>query len=211
MSPFSCVNVLHEVRGGNIMKRLIMFTLYMSLTVLLPTILPAADKILVGGIFDMTGGTADVGKDYAVGCVDAAKYINANGGVNGKTVELVPNDYAYQIPQAVSLYKKYKDEGIQVIQGWGTGDTNAMKELVNKDQVVYISASYDGGLLDISKTPYNFFAATDYNTSIQLAMQFVKDQGGKKVVFIYPDHPYGKNPIPAGLAEAKKLGLEIGP
>ncbi len=178
---------------------------------LLASTVMAAEVIKVGGIFDMTGGTADVGKDYAVGAIEAEKYINANGGVNGKLIKLIPNDYAYQIPQATSLYKGYKDEGIFVIQGWGTGDTNALKELVNKDQIVYISASYDGGLTDPSKTPYNFFVGTDYNTSIALAMQFAKDQGGKKVVFIYPDHPYGKNPIPAGKDAATKLGLEIGP
>jgi branched-chain amino acid transport system substrate-binding protein len=171
----------------------------------------AADTITVGGIFDMTGATADVGKDYATGAMAAAKFINDKGGVNGKKIELKPADYAYQIPQATSLYKGYKDDGIFVIQGWGTGDTNALKELVNKDQVVYFSASYDGGLTDPTKTPYNFFVGTDYNTSIGLAMQFVKEQGGKKVVFIYPDHPYGKNPIPAGKEAAAKQGLEIGP
>lgn len=171
----------------------------------------AADVIRVGGIFDMTGATADVGKDYAVGAMDAAKYINEHGGVNGKSIELIPNDYAYKIPQATSLYKKYKDEGIYVIQGWGTGDTNAMKGLIQKDQIVYISASYDGGLTDTSQTPYNFFVGTDYDTAIALAMQYIKEAAGKKVVFIYPDHPYGKNPIPAGKEMANKLGLEIGP
>ncbi len=170
-----------------------------------------ADLIKVGGIFDMTGATADVGKDYAVAAMDAAKYINDNGGVNGKKIQLIPNDYAYKIDQATSLYKSYKDEGIFVIQGWGTGDTNALKDLVNKDKIVYISASYDGGIADPSKTPYNFFAGTDYNTAISLAMQYVKDQGAKKVVFIYPDAPYGKNPIPAGKAAAEKLGLQMGP
>ena len=42
-------------------------------------------------------------------------------------------------------------------------------------------------------------------------MTYAKDMGAKKVVFIYPDHPYGKNPIPAGKDYAKKLGLQIGP
>ena len=32
-----------------------------------------------------------------------------------------------------------------------------------------------------------------------------------RVVFIYPDHPYGKAPIPAGKAMAKELGIEVGP
>ncbi len=41
---------------------------------------PAADTIKIGGIFDITGATSDVGADYAVAAKDAVAYINANGG-----------------------------------------------------------------------------------------------------------------------------------
>jgi len=176
----------------------------------------AVDTIKIGGIFDTTGATSDVGSDYALSAKDAVAYINSNGGVNGKKLEMVANDYAYKIPEAVNLYKTYKDEGIYLIQGWGTGDTNALKEMVTADKIVYMSASYDTGISDPSKTPYNFFVGTSYGDSIKAAMQFVKDSWtdktrAPKVVFIYPDHPYGKNPIPAGKEMAKALGLEIGP
>jgi branched-chain amino acid transport system substrate-binding protein len=176
----------------------------------------AADTIKIGGIFDITGATSDVGADYAVAAKDAVAYINANGGVNGKKLEITANDYAYKIPDAVSLYKTYKDDGIYLIQGWGTGDTNALKEMVNADKIVYMSASYDTGISDPTKTPYNFFVGTSYGDSIKAAMQFVADSWTDKsrkpkVVFIYPDHPYGKNPIPAGKEAATALGIEIGP
>ncbi|NOY87739.1 MAG: ABC transporter substrate-binding protein [Deltaproteobacteria bacterium] len=175
-----------------------------------------AQPILVGGIFDTSGPTSGVGKDYAQGAVDAAEYINEHGGVNGRNIELIANDYGYKIPEAVSLYKTYKDKGIFVIQGWGTGDTNALKEQINKDKIVYMSASYDSLLNDPAKTPYNFYVGTSYGDAIRGAMQFISDTWTDsirrpKVVFIYPDHPYGKNPIPAGKAMAKSLGFEIGP
>ncbi len=176
---------------------------------------PAADPIKIGGIFAITGPTSDVGADYAQSAKDAVAYINANGGVNGRPIELVANDYAYKIPDAVNLYKTYKDEGIFLIQGWGTGDTNALKEMVNADQIIYMSASYDSALTDPAKTPYNFFVGTSYGDSIRAAMQFIKDSWtdmtrAPKVVFIYPDHPYGKAPIPAGKEMAKALGFEVG-
>jgi branched-chain amino acid transport system substrate-binding protein len=175
----------------------------------------AADTIKVGGIFDTSGATSDVGADYAVGAKDAAEYINANGGVNGKKIELTANDYAYKIPEAVSLYKTYKDDGVFLIQGWGTGDTNALKDMVNADKIVYMSASYDSLLNDPAKTPYNFYVGTAYGDSIRAAMLYVKDtwtdkSRAPKVAFIYPDHPYGKNPIPSGKEMAKSLGFEIG-
>jgi branched-chain amino acid transport system substrate-binding protein len=174
--------------------------------------LAMAKEIKVGGIFDITGATSDVGKDYGTGAVAAEKFINEKGGIAGDKIKLIPNDYAYKIPEAVNLYKKYLSvDKVFVIQGWGTGDTNALKPLVNKDKVVYFSASYDGNLTDPKETPYNFFIGTDYSTSIRAAIKFAKEQGAKKFVFIYPDHPYGKNPIPAGKEYAKEVGLDVGP
>ena len=175
-----------------------------------------AESIKIGGIFDITGPTSAVGKDYAQAAKDAERYINENGGVNGRKVQVIANDYAYKIPESVNLYKQYKDvDKVFVIQGWGTGDTNALKGQVNKDQIVYISASYDSKLGDPSKTPYNFYVGTSYSDGIRLAMKFVKDtfKGNRapRVVFIYPDHPYGKAPIPAGKEMAKELGIEVGP
>jgi branched-chain amino acid transport system substrate-binding protein len=173
------------------------------------------EPLKIGGIFDTTGPTSDVGKDYAVGARDAADYINANGGVNGRMIELITNDYAYVPDKAVELYKTYKDQGIFLIQGWGTGDTNALKGFVSEDQIVYMSASYDSALNNPAKTPYNFYVGTSYGDAIRGAMQFVKDtwteSRAPKVVFIYPDHPYGKAPIPAGKAMAAELGIEVGP
>ncbi len=174
--------------------------------------LALAKEIKVGGIYDITGPTSDVGKDYGTGAVAAEKYINANGGIDGDTIKLIPNDYAYKIPEAVNLYKQYRSvDNVFVIQGWGTGDTNALRPFINKDQVVFMSASYDGNLTDPKQTPYNFFIGTDYSTAIRLAIKFAKDQGAKKFVFIYPDHPYGKNPIPAGKEFIATTGMEVGP
>jgi branched-chain amino acid transport system substrate-binding protein len=173
---------------------------------------PAAAEIKVGGLFDMTGPTSEVGADYGKGAIAAAGYLNQQGGIDGEKIELIANDYAYKIPQAVKLYKRYTVvEKVFVIQGWGTGDTNALRPFVNRDKVVFMSASYDGHLADPQKTPYNFFIGTPYSETIRMAMEFARDQGAEKVAFVYPDHPYGKNPIPAGKKYAKKIGLTVGP
>lgn len=193
------------------MKKLLVLTMAL---VLCAAFAPAAmaKEVEVGGIFDMTGATGAVGSDYAEGAVAAEKYLNDHPDLAGMKVKLIPNDYAYKIPRAVSLYKKYLTVNkVFVIQGWGTGDTNALRPKINKDKIVYLSASYDGNLTDPKKTPYNFFISAAYQTGIRLALTFAKEQGAKKVVFIYPDHPYGKNPIPAGKDYAKTLGLAIGP
>ena len=105
--------------------------------------------IKVGGIFDITGATGDVGKPHAEGARAWFDYLNNElGGVNGRKVELVWGDYAYQVPQAVELYKKYVNEDkVVAVLGWGTGDTEAMKEMIAQDKIPYLSGSYAESLV----------------------------------------------------------------
>src|SRR5262249_14560194 len=86
----------------------------------------AGPEIKIGGIFDLTGITSDVGKSYAQGVRDAVEWTNAHGGVNGKRLKLVDVDYGYKIPEANAAYKRLvNDDKVVLIAGWGTGDTEA--------------------------------------------------------------------------------------
>ena len=173
-----------------------------------------AQEIKVGGLFDLTGITSDVGKPYAQGAQDAVAWVNASGGINGKKIKLVAVDYGYKIPEAVSAYKRMLDEKVVMINGWGTGDTLALKEFVNKDQVPYFSASFAGDLTDPSKTPYNFFVAPSYSDELRAWLSWVKDDwkgkaGSPKVAFFYGDNAYGKAPMEAGRRFCKENGIEL--
>jgi branched-chain amino acid transport system substrate-binding protein len=179
--------------------------------------LPAwgAETIKVGGLWDLTGVTADVGKPFAEGVQDAIAMINEKGGINGRKIELINVDYAYKIPQANATYKKFVDQDkVIMINGWGTGDTEALKDTVSKDKIPYFSASFSGHLTDPTKTPYNFFVGASYSDQIRGFLQHVKKEWkdktrAPKVAFIYPNHGFGKAPIEAGRQYAKELGIEV--
>ncbi len=174
----------------------------------------AAETIKVGGIWDLTGVTADVGKPFAQGVQDAIAYTNSKGGINGKKIDLINVDYAYKIPQANAAYKKFVEQDkVVMLNGWGTGDTEALKDIISKDKVPYFSASFSGHLTDPTKTPYNFFVGASYSDQIRGFLQYVKKtwkgKGAPKVAFIYPNHGFGKAPIEAGRQYAKELGIEL--
>ncbi|MBI5015936.1 MAG: ABC transporter substrate-binding protein [Deltaproteobacteria bacterium] len=173
-----------------------------------------AEEIVIGNLADITGGTADVGKPYAEGVKAYTDYINGKGGINGKKIKLLQFDYAYKIPEALNLYKKFKDQDkVLAIQGWGSGDTEALKEQVAKDEIPYWSASYSAHLTDPTKAPYNFFCAPDYSTAARAGLKYLKDNWKEKrkpkVAFIYPDNGYGKAPIPGAKKYAEELGFDI--
>ena len=79
-----------------------------------------AAEVKVGALNDVTGATSDVGKDYALGIADAIRYVNDNGGINGKPIKLYQFDYGYRIPEALTKYKLFKRLGCVAVLGWGT-------------------------------------------------------------------------------------------
>ncbi len=178
------------------------------------------NSIKIGALFDTTGPTSDVGVDYHNGVLDHVRYINEiEGGIRGKVkIDLIWSDYGYRIPDAISLYRKYRDvDRVNAIVGWGTGDTEALKEQASGDQIPYISASYSSHLNDPAKTPYNFYPVSSYSDQLRAVLKFLKELATQeriskpKLVLIYPDHPYGLAPIQAGKAYARELGFELGP
>ena len=200
-----------------------MVAIFLTLLCVIPTW--AAETIKIGGLFDITGGTGSVGTPYAEGVRDYVRYLNEEkGGINGLRVELLDIDYAYKIPQALAAYKKFKHEKVVAIQGWGTGDTEAMSPLIKKDNIPYFSASYSEHLTDPRLTPYNFMVGTTYADQARVALKFIKDTWTDKsrnprVAFIYSDTGFGRSPFftvkfqghnfPGADDYAKKIGIDV--
>ena len=157
------------------MRRTVVIVLAMMLTVGVTFTAHAVRDIPIGGIFDVTGATGDVGKEYAMAIKDYIKYVNENGGINGRKIKLHDVDYQYKIPQAIAAYKKMKARNkIIAVMGWGTGDTEAMAPMMTKDKIPYLSASYSEHLTDAKKFPYNFITAMSYSDQAGVAMAFIK-------------------------------------
>jgi len=208
------------------MKRILGLFVAILSFMLIATISYAKPKeIVIGGIFDITGGTGAVGAPYAEGVRDYVKWINDNGGINGMKIKLMDTDYQYKIPQALAAYKNLSGKAI-AIQGWGTGDTEALSPLITRDKIPYMSASYSEHLTDPSLTPYNFLIGVTYADQARVALKFIKQlhekagkPGNPKVAFIYNDTGFGRSPFftvkyrgklfPAADAYAKKIGVDV--
>ncbi|MCA1032199.1 ABC transporter substrate-binding protein [Bacillus timonensis] len=169
--------------------------------------------IKVGGLFDLTGGTGDVGTPYAEGEKAYFEYIASKGLVNGYKLELIGQDYAYKIPEAQKLYQKYKSKDkVSAILGWGTGDTEALRQLVAADKIPFFSASYSENLKNMEESPYNFLTAATYSDQARSVLKWIKDNhkgGTPKVALIYNDTAFGKSPIEDAKNFAKEIGVEI--
>ena len=185
----------------------------------------AEDKIFVGHLVDFTGPTAFVGKFYGPGVSDSLSYIIKQGGPVGDAIEFESVDYSYKVPQAIAQYKKWRaNKDMTVLQGWGTGDTEALIGFVAKDGVPTYSASYSGHLTDPTgknpatkkPAPYNFFYGPSYSDGCRALVQWAREDweksgdGGKpKFVHVGDNHPYPEAPRKACAEYATELGFEV--
>lgn len=172
--------------------------------------------IKVGAIFDFTGPTSDVGTPYGEGVKAYVDWLNANGGIDGRQIDLLSADYAYKVDQAEQLYTQYVQEGVVAFEGWGTGDTEALRTKIAADKIPFMSASYSANLLDMSAAPYNFLVGTSYSDQGIIAMQWaVQDwqskgnSGTPKIALAHHDSPFGQSPIPDMQAYADANGIEF--
>lgn len=168
--------------------------------------------IKVGIIADLTGATGDVGTPYHKGMMGYIDWLNAKGGIKGRKIQAMANDYAYKVPAAEELYKKYVNDGAVVIQGWGTGDSEALRTKVAADKLPFMSASYAEPLTDPKQSPYNFVVAPTYSDQMRVALNWIaKDAGGKaEVAVFHSDSPFGLAPVADGQKWVTEKKLNLG-
>jgi|APTNR8051073442_1049403.scaffolds.fasta_scaffold04900_7 branched-chain amino acid transport system substrate-binding protein len=196
----------------------------------------ATETVPVGHLATLSGPTSPVAKVYAQGIIDAFDFMNANGGIDNKQIDLDTRDYGYDAHRAVEIYQSWLKERKPVaIQGWGTPDTEALVGRVTEDEIVFMSGSSSGHLTDPTgrspwtdtPAPYNFFYGPSYSDAcrgvIQWAAEDWKKTGGAarstfledlyraKFVYMGDNHPYPNSPKAACIEYARELGFDVLP
>jgi branched-chain amino acid transport system substrate-binding protein len=166
----------------------------------------AGEPVKVGGIFDLSGQTAEVGTPYADGIKGFVRYWNGAG--ERPQIDLTSEDYKYDVDVAKDLYSRLKSEGVVALQGWGTGDTEALGGRVTTDRIAFMSASYAEALTKPSTRPFNFVPGTSYSDQMRIALRWISEQAsGAGVASFHSDSRFGRSPQKAGAQMAKQLGL----
>ena len=167
--------------------------------------------IKIGVIADLTGATGDVGTPYNRGMMAYVDWINSEGGIDDREIDAISKDYAYDVPTAERLYKEYINEDVVAIQGWGTGDSEALMSKVSADELPFMSASYAEVLTDPEEAPYNFVVAPTYSDQMRVALNWIaEDAGGATdVAFFHNDSPFGLAPLADGENWIEEQGLDL--
>ena len=154
------------------------------------------------------------------GYIDYMNYINMKeGGVNGVKLTWEECETEYTNQRGVECYERLKKKGggASLVQPLSTGITYSLIDRVATDKVPMVTLGY--GRTDAADGrvfPWVFPMITTYWSQASDMIKYIasKEGGedklkGKKLVHLYFDSAYGKEPIPVFEAYAKKLGLEF--
>ena len=171
----------------------------------------AADPVKIGFNAPLTGFAAADGKSALIGADLAIEQANADGGIDGRPIDLVVYDDQAKAEQAVPVANKLigQDEVKIAISGSYSGPTRAAAQVFQEQGVPYISAYAIHP--DITRAG-DYIFRTSFVGEVQGragAKLIGEILGSKRVVLITLQNDFGKS-LAAGFKEvAGDFGIEI--
>lgn len=177
--------------------------------------LPAAaqaDEIVIGGSIPLTGVFAFAGIGIEAGMSDYIRYVNDNGGIEGRQVRLVYEDTGYQVDNSVAAFNRLTSSNtLNLYYGDSTGFSRTINPELNRlGTILQAGASFATEINDPEAFPFQFMAGPDYTEMTSILLEYIaQEKPGAKVLLVNSDTEFGRDPIEGTRARAAELGLEI--
>jgi branched-chain amino acid transport system substrate-binding protein len=152
------------------------------------------------------------GQSFYGGFVDYLSYINMKGGIDGVQNAWEECETEYNTAKGVECYERMKSKAKNFpgpIHTMSTGISYALVDKTAADKLPLAMMGYGlTSAVDGSVFPWAFPLVTTYQMQASAIIKFLKDKNagslaGKKIVFLYHDSAYGKEPILALEAESR--------
>ena len=209
-------------------RTLISASAVLAVAALTATSLPAqaaevgvsSTSITLGMTLPMTG-TASPGYNKIPGAMKAYfDYLNANGGVNGRSINLKVEDDQYVPTQAVAKTNKLilQDKVMALLAPLGTANNKAVAASVNPARrgvpVLFVNTGFSG-FADTKKYPTTYAILPSYVMEAKIMAQYIKDNfAGKTLGLVYQDDDFGTDALKgftqAGVTFATKVAYASG-
>ncbi|WP_369141246.1 ABC transporter substrate-binding protein [Modestobacter versicolor] len=156
------------------------------------------DSIKLGAHFPLTGVAAPGYSEIPTGAQAYFDHVNDNGGVNGRQVEYVYRDDAYNPTNTSQVVNQLvlEDEVFAIVGGLGTPTHSAVLDFLNSEGVPDLFVS-SGSLLwgdDPETNPYTFGWQTDYESEGKIIGQYIADEfPDAKVGLFLQDDDFGED------------------
>ncbi|WP_214103091.1 ABC transporter substrate-binding protein [Acrocarpospora catenulata] len=134
--------------------------------------------VTIAYIGDLSGPDAKVEKTYYEGIKLAIDRANANGGVNGRKIDLKAGDTRFDTAQAVTLFKKYTSEQ-PALALLGINVSSMFEALTSRISAEKVPVIGPTGVTQVTlANPYIYNAQADLPTSAEAITKFLAKQLG---------------------------------
>ena len=163
-------------------------------------------KLIKLGISQPTTGPASAGYNKVAPAMNSYfKYVNDNGGINGRKIELIIKNDGYVVQRAVNESAALVDEGVFALVGsLGTANNSAVAEFLDLKSTglpsLFVNTGFSG--FSVKKDyPTMFSLFPSYYMEAKILSEYIKKNfPGKKVGVIYQADDFGVDAL-AGLAQ----------
>ena len=173
------------------------------------------DKILIGNVQDLSGPMKELGAVLPAGSNLYFKYINEQGGVHDRQIEMKVEDHQYNPQKAVAAVKKLieKDQVFCLYQVIGTSPCEAIRPILAESGIPLVApATQSGSMSDMSREAAELIFHTDtgYDKQTGILVDYILSQDSNaKIGLIYQDDDYGENVLKGAAAAEARTGISI--
>jgi branched-chain amino acid transport system substrate-binding protein len=171
------------------------------------------DSVKLGGSYPFSG-PASAYRSIAVGARAHFKSVNAEGGVDGRKIEFVTLDDAYEPPRAVQNARRLiqQEEVFALFNTLGTPNNVAIWDFVNEQEVPHVFVATGASLwgADIESHPWTTGWQPDYVTESQVYADYLeKEKPQAKVAVLYQNDAFGEDLLNGFKDAIKGTDIEI--
>jgi branched-chain amino acid transport system substrate-binding protein len=171
------------------------------------------DTIKLGGSYPFSG-PASAYKTIADGAKAQFELVNAKGGVNGRKVEFVTLDDAYEPPRAVQNARRLiqQEKVFALFNTLGTPNNLAIWDYVNEQEVpqAFVATGASDFGEDADAHPWTIGWQPDYVTEAKTYADFLKkEKPNAKVAALYQNDAFGKDLLDGFVKATEGSGIKV--
>ena len=153
------------------------------------------DTITIGTHQPLTGPAAASYAPISAATAAYFDYVNAEGGINGRTIEYIVKDDGYNPANTQTVVRELvlEDEVFAILGGLGTPTHSSVLDFLNENEVPDLFVSSGSAAWNqAEKYPFTFGFQADYVTEGMVLGQYISEEfDGKKVCLFGQDDEFG--------------------
>ena len=158
------------------------------------------EKVTIGSFQALSGAVSFIGVPMRKGMDAYFNWVNKNGGINGREIELIVADDAFNPSKTVVEVKRLveQDKVFAIVGGLGTPGCLAVSTYLNDMKVPFVYQGSGASVLAIPSKEYIFTVQPNYTTEgLIMARYLTEILGKKKIGIVYRADDAGNEELAA--------------